>query len=202
MFVELLTTTTHRRTMAENFAWFALRVAPHTVRPVVHWTAAEFGCEWGLNRAGITTSWIPYALKPHKIHRNGKRSVDLRYPVLSTYVFVRTHSLDDLWNRLWHVPIVKTIIGVGGAPRPISQEAINILRAKITGRKSIQSVGTHQPHKLAEPGDVGTLNQGAFAGHPVKIEEIDDDTRTASVLLWMFGSPQRSRVPLDHIDVE
>src|SRR5262245_4123503 len=184
--------------MTANLTWFALRVAPHAVRPILDDDDPSFGCEHGLRRAGVAKVWVPFGRKKTKL-RHGTATVWIRYPIISTYVFVASYGLEDLWNRLWRVPIVQTIIGIRGWPRAIEQQEIDNLRSEIVKKRLPRSVGAHQPFHAPEIGDRGILNHGAFAGHPVIVEELRDDNSAARVLLHMFGAPTRVWIQLDNI---
>jgi transcription antitermination factor NusG len=185
--------------MADTRLWFALRVAPHTLRPVTLGT--PFGIEWALERAGVTSWLIPFGEKRRQIHRYSHHRIWIKYPVLSSYVFVATHSLDDLWNRLWYVPTVKAIVGTRGErPRPILESAMDVLKAKLLGTRSPQSVGAHQPAREFEIGDTGRMTVGPFLHHRIQVEELREDA--AKVLMVIFGSPQHVWVPIDAIEHE
>ena len=115
-------------------------------------------------------------------YKNGKEVEKIRNP-FSGYLFVEMIMTDEAWYIVRNTPGVTGFIGSSGGgakPFPVAEEEMEaILRRLGMSDKKVQVDFT--------VGDRVRILNGAFVNSEGTVEEMNDETQIASVLLILFG---------------
>lgn len=177
----------------KDLTWYALTVPPQK----------EFAAEQILRRVGFA-AFAPVEEKFPR-HRRGSRARDKtakpkRYPFFVRYVFagfnLAEHEGEIPLYRLSKLNIIKGVVGSGGRPLPLPEEAVDQLIA-LSG-KQIPWRSSPNPHKSFRKGDYAEINSGAFAGYTLPIEEVSGEF--AIFIKQFFGKECKVKVPLRYLE--
>ena len=123
-------------------------------------------------------------------YKNGKEVEKIHNP-FSGYLFVEMIMTDEAWYIVRNTPGVTGFIGSSGGgakPFPVAEDEMEaILRRLGMSEKKVQID--------FEVGDRVKILQGAFINSEGTVEELDDETQTARVLLILFGRETPTEFP-------
>ncbi|TPE47239.1 transcription termination/antitermination protein NusG [Amaricoccus solimangrovi] len=207
--------------------WFALRVDPRrtsvgnaqlsmvrrSARPAVpvdgasgapephHPNRAEFLVQEILLRAGID-AWVPVRSKwvrSNKYRRHEKRVV--YQPILPGYVLAAPLASADgkavSWARVLRCPMVRGVMGFGGAPAAIPQREIGRLH-DVEHEDQARTIQRLMPTGRAfKVGEAVEVLEGPLGWSRGKVIEITPTE--AKVIFEMFGSERPVRVDLANL---
>lgn len=109
-------------------------------------------------------------------------------PVFPGYVFVRVELNPNSWYGLRWTPGVRRILGVNGAPSPVPDEVIEILKERMEKR------GFIKPKARFHRGDKVRVKDGLFWGLVGVIEEARSGRERVKVLMDILHRSTRVEI--------
>ena len=144
-----------------------------------------------LYRLGYETA-LPTQTKKTKRSRHVKKPRSYQVPLLVGYIFVKVPEHIPWWS-LFEYRIVRTIVGMGGKPTPISDWEIGSLMAL--------SVLRPEHDKPVAPlfcnGDSVSIKSGPMVGQQGKVQSVQGDQAVA--IFKMLGCDREVLVATDNI---
>lgn len=172
-----------RRTMA-------LLAAAGEDRPARRWFVVRIGggrdreAAEALTAAHVET-WLPVVMVM-PMRRGGVRKGP-RLPVeqlaLRGYVFARVEPTVEAWTGLATAPGFAGMLGSGGLPLAIRDDAVDLFRRYLGGDPRAKAVITDAVGK----GDRVVVKEGPFQGLEALVASVDDMRGRAIVKMMMFG---------------
>mgnify|MGYP000032363611 CR=1 FL=1 len=173
-----------------DLTWYIFRTEPQY----------EFKAEETLGRAGFV-AFVPREYTHVKRRRGGNRSIALRkHPRMPGYIIVGIEGQPN-WFQLFDQrqgfgSTLKSVVGIGGLPEPVSNEAINRLQ---------REQGEFIPHRSSvptrrdiRPGQTAEVITGPYRGSQGKIDNIRGGV--ATIMMQMFGTEMPVAMPVANID--
>ena len=125
--------------------------------------------------------------------KNGKRH-EIEEKIYPGYVLVEMVLTDDTWYVVRNTPRVTRFVGsTPTSPRPISQNEMELLIAKMGGQDKKFAVD------LAV-GDVVKITDGPFKDQEAKVSQVDEKNGTLKVTIAIFG--RDTTLELDSLQVQ
>ena len=125
--------------------------------------------------------------------KNGKRH-EIEEKIYPGYVLVEMVLTDDTWYVVRNTPRVTRFVGsTPTSPRPISQNEMELLIAKMGGQDKKFAVD------LAV-GDVVKITDGPFKDQEAKVSQVDEKNGTVKVTIAIFG--RDTTLELDSLQVQ
>lgn len=160
-------------------AWYVVRTQ----------TLAENKAAMHLNNQGFVT----YVPRYRKERRHARKVDTVLRPLFPGYLFVCIETDTQLWRSINGTVGVISIVQLGEAIIPISNDIIEAIREREddTGIVSLATRGLKK-------GDDVMINSGPFVDHIGLLEETDDKMR-AILLIELMGRKVRTLVTLENL---
>lgn len=117
--------------------------------------------------------------EPELTTRNGKRVVVQR-KLFPGYIFVRMNMNDDVFKCVKGTSGVTGFLHSGSKPVPLGQAEIQRIQRNI-------EVSQEVPRVAFSKGDIVRVIEGPFVDYTGKIEEVNSEKETLSVMINIFG---------------
>ncbi|MBX3096857.1 MAG: transcription termination/antitermination factor NusG [Fimbriimonadaceae bacterium] len=131
----------------------------------------------GLWEQDIVEILIP--TEPELTTRNGKRVV-VQKKLFPGYLFVRMNLNDDVFKCIKGTSGVTGFLQSGSKPVPVSEAEIARIQRNI-------EVSAEAPRVNFSKGDIVRVIEGPFVDYTGKIEEVNSEKETLSVMINIFG---------------
>lgn len=117
--------------------------------------------------------------------KDGKK-VLVQRKVMPTYLLVKMVYGDDIWHKVVGTRGITGFVGPKGRPLPLTEQEIMTMRLE---KVKVDIV--------IEVGDQVEVLDGPLAGTPGKVTAIDEENKTAKVVVELFGRETPVDVSLD-----
>ncbi len=160
--------------------WYAVQTKPASEDRVVQW----------LQRRSALDVFLP---RLEAVRRWRGRKVRLVEPLFPSYLFVHMALEPAEWNTVRWTPGVKQIVGTGGVPIPVPEDAIAILQTRCTS-------GVLHWEPILHSGMRVRITHGPFAGLEGILERPASRADRVRVLLTLMRTV--AAVEIDCLDCE
>lgn len=146
-----------------------------------------------LSRNGYTVE-VPTETRLRRATRYDKRKVEVTYPLIVGYVFVRLPQ-DYPWGMLFDFRLIRSIVGVAGIPAEITEPGMqHLMRLSASHQPSRASTNTRASFAA---GDIVEVADGAFQGWSGVVEEVRG--AKARMIFEMLGAKRELDIPLERL---
>lgn len=112
-------------------------------------------------------------------------------PLFPGYIFVRLDPSGPVWSRLRSMPGVRSLVGVGDVPTPVSDEIVTVIRDR--------TAGLSQRVRRLQPGDAVAVVRGPLSDlEGVFCESLSGEER---VVILLDVMQRQTRVALPKRDI-
>jgi transcriptional antiterminator RfaH len=164
-------------------AWYTVQSKKHNETRVVRHLAGR-----------AIPTFLPFVEVAHR--RRGARELRLE-PLFPGYLFVQMEPLavsPHSWDAVRWSPGVRRIVGTGGEPVPVPDEAIHVIQDRM------RELGFVRPGQKFAPGDRVRFRSGPLDGLEAILDHEASRAGRVEVLLTLLGS--EVRVETDELDLE